>query len=112
MSEPRLKAKIWAQALLRAAAAQGMMATLLRKGDEDAGTVLIKQNLQGTGFRVLTPIRDGDGGKAWLPGTGPLPVEDPVAEAYILRQIERDRDLWILEIEDREGRLPMGEKIL
>jgi GMP synthase (glutamine-hydrolysing) len=111
MAEDRLKAKLWVQALVRACYAQGCMATVVRKGDEDAGMVLIKQNLLGMGFRVLTPLRNADGQREWLRGTGADAVEERAADDYIARQIDRDFDIWVVEIEDSQGRLPFGETI-
>lgn len=112
MTEARLKAKLWVQATVRACLAQDITATVVRKGDEDAGAVLIKQNLLGTGFRVLTQVRTAEGHQAWLRGTGEQPVEEAAADAYIARQIDRDWDIWVIEIEDRGGRLPFNGTIL
>ena len=112
MTEVRLKAKMWVLATVRACQAQGFNATVARKGDEDAGAVLIKQNLLGSGFRVLTQIRTAEGTQAWLKGTGAEPVEEPAADAYIARQVDRDWDLWVIEIEDRQGRLPFDATVL
>ena len=106
MSEARLKAKLWVQAAVRTCMVQDMIATIARKGDDDAGAILIKQNLRGAGFRVLTQVRTAEGTAAWLRATGSTPVEEAVADAYIARQIDRDYDLWVVEIEDRDGRLP------
>lgn len=111
-SEARLKAGLWVKAAIRASQSQGMTAVLIRKGDADAGAVLIKQNLMDGGFRVLTQTRDHDGRPAWMPGTGAQPVEESAADAYIARQVGRDTDLWVLEIEDRQGRLPFPATIL
>lgn len=112
MSEARLKAKLWVQAAVRSAMSQGMMTVVARKGDEDAGAVLIKQNLMGAGFKVLTQVRDSDGNPAWMAGTGADPVEEAKADAYIARQIDRDWDVWVVEIEDRDGRLPFPAKLV
>ena len=90
----------------------GVIVTIVRKGDEDAGAVLLKQNLMGTGFRVLTQIRTGSGVAAWMPGTGAEPVDEAAADSFIAREIKRDSDLWVLEIEDRAGRLPLGGTIV
>lgn len=111
-SEARLKSGLWVRAALRACTARAVSALVARKGDEDAGAVLIKQNLMGAGFVVLTQVRQGDGGLAWLKGTGGQPVDEARADAYIARQIDRDNDLWVVEIEDREGRLPFDAVIL
>lgn len=83
-----------------------------RRGDETAGSVLIKINRLGAGCRVLTPTTGFDGGtRIWLKGTGPDWVEEATADAYIERQIKFDSDVWVLEIEDREGRAFVDEKI-
>jgi GMP synthase (glutamine-hydrolysing) len=105
-AEARLKAKLWVQAALRTCQSQNITATLVRKGDTDAGAVLIKQNLMGQGFYVLTQVRTSEGQPAWFRGTGAEPVDEVTADAYLARQIGRDGDLWVIEIEDRQARLP------
>lgn len=107
-----LKAKLVVQACLRASAAAGLNATLLRRGYEDAGAILIRlELLDGTAI-VLSQTRTADGDPAWMRGTGPSPVAAAEADAYIERQIKRDPDLWVVEVEDRAGRHPLGERIL
>jgi GMP synthase (glutamine-hydrolysing) len=112
MTEARLKSKLWIQAAVRTCQSQGITATVARKGDEDAGAILIKQNLGGGGFRVLSQIRSTEGSPAWLQATGAEPIDEIKADAYLARQIDRDWDLWIIEIEDRQGRLPFDALIL
>jgi hypothetical protein len=112
MDEPRLRAKIWISATIRACHSQGISATVARRGDADAGAVLIKQNLMGKGFCVLTQVRDANGRPAWLRGTGAEPVGEADADAYIARQVDRDWDLWVVEIDDRDGRLPFAGTVL
>ena len=109
MSEPRLKSKVSVMAAIRLSQSRGLFATIARKGDEDAGAVLVKQNLLGSGFRVLTQMRSIEGKLGWMAGTGEEPVEEAAADAYIARQIDRDFDIWVVEIEDREGRNPFED---
>src|SRR3546814_17670499 len=100
------------QACLRASAANGLNAALLRRGYEDAGAVLIKLNLlDGTGV-VLTQTRNIEGDPAWMRGTGPSPVPDAEADAYIDRPVKREPDLWVVEVEDRAARPPLDEPLL
>ena len=83
-----------------------------RRGDETAGSVLLKINRLGPGCMVLSPTTDfRDGTRMWLKGTGPDWIDEEEADAYIERQIKNDPDLWVLEIEDREGRAFLDEKI-
>jgi len=109
---PRLTAQIWVQAALRSCAAAAIAATVARRGDADAGTVLIKQNLMGNGFVVLTPMRSLDGELGWTRGTGTDPVDEAAADAYIARQLARDSDIWVIEIEERNGALPFDHKLV
>ena len=112
MSEARLKAKLWVHAVIRQCGVLAIPAMVVRKGDEDAGAVLVKLNRGAAGCEVFTQVRDGTGEAAWLRATGPDPVEEAKADAYISRQRDRDCDLWVLEIEDRQGRVPFLDRII
>ena len=71
MSEdPRLKSGLWVKAAIRSCGIHAISAMVARKGDADAGAILIKQNLLGAGFIVLTQVRRGDGQAVWLRGNG------------------------------------------
>ncbi|HLJ63776.1 MAG TPA: DUF1491 family protein [Stellaceae bacterium] len=102
--EPRLKTGLLVQAALRLANAQSIAMVVVRRGDADAGTLLVKVNRREFGVMVLTQVRTAQGEPAWLRATGPAPIEEAAADAYITRQIARDPDLWVIEIDDREGR--------
>ena len=112
MSEARLKAKLWVHAVIRQCGVLAIPAMVVAKGDEDAGAVLVKLNRGPAGCEVFTQVRDGEGQAAWLRATGPDPVEEAKADAYIRRQRDFDCDLWVLEIEDRQGRVPFLDRIL
>lgn len=108
---PRLKAEIWVKALIRRCEVEGGAAMVVCRGDATSGVVLVKLNrLDGTAT-VYAPARAGDGSPVWLAGTGALPVLEPVADAYIERQRKFDPDLWVVEIEDRQGRHFLQEPI-
>ena len=113
MTGPRLKTDFWAAALLRRWNHHtAVVATLVRRGDADAGTVLLKiSRLDGTAT-VLSQTVTADGNRAWMRGTGTAPVADSEAEAYIQRQRKRDPDLWVIEIEDRHGLFVLDEPVV
>ena len=77
---------------------------MLRRGNREAGIVLIKLNYLNGGFVVLSRSRDMEGALIWRHATGPDPVEEEAAERYVDQQLQFDPDLWVIEVEDREGR--------
>ncbi len=104
----RLKAEIWAKAYLRSCAAAGVMAVVVRHGDDDAGAIFIKVNrLDGTA-RLFGPAPAGfDTGqleRQWVPHLDGPETSEADIDAYLARQLDFDSDLWILELEDRQGR--------
>lgn len=104
MVEPRLKTDIWVKALIRRCAVEAVFAAVVRHGDNSSGSTLVKVNkLNGSAY-VLTPARQMSGEGIWIRGTGPQDVSEADADAYITRSISYDPDLWVVEIEDREGR--------
>jgi hypothetical protein len=96
---PRLRTELVARALLRQSGLDGRSAMLLRRGDPDAGGILvILLGRTGEGI-VLTQTRTPAGEAAWLRGTGPTPVGAEQIHAYVDRQLKYDPDLWVLEVE-------------
>jgi GMP synthase (glutamine-hydrolysing) len=110
--EPRLKTKVQVMAAVRLCSLHAIPIVIARRGDEDAGTILIKLNQLERGVTVLTQTRTPQGDLAWLRATGEAPVDETAADAYITRQVQRDPDLWVVEIEDREGRQIFAGRIL
>lgn len=111
MTEPRLKTAIWVQALVRQVEVAGATAIVLRKGDGDGGAVLLKLTDRAT-CTVLAQTHDPAGGRAWIKGTGPTPVDDATADAYIARAWARDPDLWVVEIDDPKRRFAFSGRVL
>jgi hypothetical protein len=111
MAEPRIKAGIWVQAALRLGQADGRFGVVLRKGDADAGGVLVV--LRGrSGCSVLSQARTADGDPAWVRATGAGAVEQTEADAYVERQVRFDPDLWVLEFESPDLLPPFEARIL
>ena len=102
-----VKAALWCEAYLRRCNAAGLFAVLVRRGAEEAGSIFVKVNrLDG---RVMLygappgPSYDETGERRWLAlmGSDPMPERD--VEEYLARIRKIDPDIWILEVEDRNG---------
>jgi hypothetical protein len=111
MSEPRVKAGIWVSMALRMGNAAGRFGAVLRKGDADAGGVLVvlRHDKQ---MSVLSQIRSGEGELAWMRATGSAPVDQDTADAYIARQVKFDSDLWVIEFEAPDLLPPFEAKLV
>jgi hypothetical protein len=111
MSEPRVKAGLWVGMALRMGNRDGRPGVVLRKGDPDAGGILVV--LHGReGMTVLSQVRDAGGGAAWMRGTGSGPVDQQTADAYVARQVKFDPDIWVLEFEAPDLLPPFEAKIV
>ena len=109
---PQLKTDFWVQALIRRAQAAGAFATVARKGDPDAGAVLIKVATLDGKARLYAPAQDGAGERVWLDlSAGPLGDAEPAVDAHWAARGGKDPDLWVVEIEDRAGRTFLTERI-
>ena len=83
-----------------------------QKGDPDSGAIVLKLDRGTVGCSVLSQVRDLDGKPGWMYGGGGELIEEAEAEAYIKRQIQRDPDLWVIEIEDMQGRYELDGDIV
>lgn len=108
----KIKAGIWVQAQVRLCDLNFIPIVVRHKGDADAGAILLKLDRGPAGCSVLSQVRDQDGAAAWMYGGGGQLLPDAEAEAYIVRQIGRDPDLWVIEIEDPGERYVIDGKII
>lgn len=106
----RLRSDFFVAALIRRAETQGAVAMLRRRGAAEAGAVFIKLDRLDGRAAIFAPA----------PQSADLPqgvdrmfarahadewLDPPDAEARLKREIAFDSDVWIVEIEDRDGRV-------
>jgi len=111
MGEARIKAGIWVSAALRLGDQAGKPGVIVRKGDADAGSIILILHGR-AGSMVLTQARGAEGELVWLRGTGPEPVKEEAAENYVERQIAYDSDLWIVEFDTVDYSPPFEARII
>jgi hypothetical protein len=98
-----LSTSVWASALIRRAELGGAFASVVRKGDPRAGAVLVKlYNPMTREVRVYAQALNGAGETVWMQPAAADSETD--LDAFVRRQTGYDPDLWVIEIEDRDGR--------
>jgi len=100
----RVKSDLWVAAQVRLCDRLTIPAVVVRKGDPDSGAILVRVEDANRKIVVWTQVTTAEGERGWMRGTGPDPVSAEEAESYVKRAIDRDYDIWILDIEDRQGR--------
>ncbi len=109
---PRLRARTWVEACLLACRSAGVMATVLARGDADAGIVLLKWRRPDGSGGVLSPFTTLAGERAWrLAIGGQAPVAEADVDVYWQRQRDRDPDLWVIEVESQTPWHPLNEPL-
>ena len=98
---PQLKADFWTSALIRRAENAGAFAVVIKRGDRDAGACLVKVRWLDGQAMLYRPIRNMLGERVWLPKG---PEQEREIDHYMNSRVDDDPDLWIVEIEDRQGR--------
>jgi hypothetical protein len=106
----RLKSALWVAAYLRRCQVEGVYGVVRRRGAEEAGAVFVRiARLDGTsdlyGPAPQSAVETGLGAdRSFTPSFATQPVPDANVEAYLAREVKFDSDLWIVEVEDRDGR--------
>ncbi len=104
----RLAAGVWVSAYLTRLRLADIPAYVTAKGDVEAGAVVVKVALLDGTARAYERRSDlMTGARAWI-----LLAEGPEAEVDVLlgRTRARDPDLWLIELEDRQGRTLLEEE--
>ncbi|MGB5556970.1 MAG: DUF1491 family protein [Paracoccaceae bacterium] len=103
----RLTADLWVSAYLTRLRLADIPVFVTAKGDATAGAVLVKVNTldgQAKAFQRSFDLMTGE--RAWIVlAEG----EDAAVEAVLARQRSFDPDLWVIEVEDRQGRHLLDE---
>jgi len=111
----RLKSELWIKAYLRLCRVNDAPAFVTRRGQADGGAIYIKVNRLNGHADLYAPAPAG-----FDTGTDRLWAIDPShretihqdIEVYLARQLEFDPDIWVVEVEDRDGRHFLGESLV
>jgi len=106
--EDRLPAHLEVTGLVRAVSSEGGFATVIEKGERDAGTILIICCENGANARLYERMPQLDGGRKWtLVKSQDRENPENLAE-YCARRKRQDDDLWIVELDIAGGERFIG----
>ncbi len=105
----RLRADIWVAAYLRRCAVEGAVAVLRRRGAAEAGAIFVKVDRLDGRAALYAPAPQSELGedgleRLWSRAHKDEWIAPGEIETRLAREINFDSDLWIVEVEDRQGR--------
>lgn len=106
--EPRLPAHLEIASLIRQVQADGGFATVLKKGEHDAGTILLVLTENGGNSRAYERMPQLDGSRAWTRSMIQDINNKDEFSSYLERRGIQDPDLWILELDIAHGERFIG----
>lgn len=96
----RLKTEVRVSAFLRRAQGAGAFAAVIRRGDADAGALWVVVR-QGQSLFRYTEQMGFSGAREWYQDG---PFDEAEMRLRTNKAVDRDPDVWIIEIEDAQGR--------
>jgi len=97
--DDRLPAHLEVSGIIRAVDAQGGFATVIEKGERDAGTILILTMERGNNARLWERMPQLDGSRAYVVIKTQDPEKQEEFTEYLARRKRQDSDIWIVELD-------------
>ena len=105
---PRLASGLWVAAYLNRLRLAEIASYVTARGDAQAGAVVVKvATLDGKARAYQRSFDLVADARVWVVLADGAEAE---VDAVLARQKVQDRDLWIIELEDRQGRTLLGEE--
>jgi hypothetical protein len=102
----RLTADFWVHAYLARLRLADIPAFVVKRGDATAGAVAVKVSTLDGRARAFARVNDATGARRWDVSAEGTEAE---VDATLARARRFDPDLWVIEVEDREGRHLLDE---
>lgn len=95
----RLPAHLEASAILRLAESQGGYATVLAKGERDAGTILLVMLCRGEAAVLYERMPQLDGSRLFIATKQEVADKHQEFSDYLARRRGQDQDMWLIEVD-------------
>lgn len=99
MATPRLPAHLEVSGLIRQVQTAGGFATVLQKGERDAGIVLVLTTNGGQNSRLWERMPQLDGSRTFTETKAQNIENTQEFDEYIRRRMSQDPDAWVLELD-------------
>lgn len=99
MSDDRLPAHVEVSGLIRAAEAAGGFATVIAKGDREAGVILLLTTERGGFARLWERLPSLDGSREFSITLIQHAENKAEFSDYLTRRTSRDADMWLVELD-------------
>ena len=106
--DERLPAHLEISGLIRAVDAAGGFATVIEKGERDAGTILVICCENGANARLYERMPQLDGSRKWTLSKAQDPENPREFSEYCERRKRQDADLWLIELDIADGERFIG----
>lgn len=108
----RLPTELFISANIRKCGTANIPVYVLHKGDPQSGTILLKVLDRDFKCHMFGQMRDMDGVLKWFHHREGVPVDETSADQQIKSAITRDPDIWVIEVETRDGENPFDGEII
>ena len=96
----RLTSEMWVSALKKRCDSHAIPFFLVKKGDKQAGAILIRVSDLCGRSKIFEQVSRVDGNQQWVEIANGFDTE---IEEVLRKQIVFDNDIWILEVEEFKG---------
>ena len=100
----RVTTTILVSSALRNAQASGIFASVLRQGDDRAGTIFVEVEVSFSSSHLYGRQVSFEGDYEWVCLTGEDPVASAVVAERLKKEASRDPDCWVICVQDPKGR--------
>jgi hypothetical protein len=101
--EGRLPAHLEVSGIIRAIESQGGFASVIAKGEKDAGTILILTIYRGENAVLFERLPQLDGSRPYIAAKQQNPEKSQEIFEYLEKRKKQDPDIWILEADIADG---------
>jgi hypothetical protein len=113
----RVKSSIWVSAHIRRCFTAGAFAVVERKGAEEAGAIYIRVDLPDRTSKLFMPApqslyKSGAAERLWQAYKNGAALNAGEASDALAREARIDPDVWVVAIDDREGRSFLPDDLL